>query len=99
MGRVPISPQAVGLVVHGIGDLDTPVALLTYSPSGAIVGGHVVGGEFGDMEYGYDGELAADGVSLSVNRYVWVGGAEKEYAEDLSFRLTASGDVERVIAP
>ncbi|MCB9743230.1 MAG: hypothetical protein H6740_11570, partial [Alphaproteobacteria bacterium] len=75
------------------------VVLLTFSPSGECLGGHVVGGEFGDMEYGYDGELAADGRSLNVQRYVWVGGEEKEYADNLDFKLLDDGSLELVINP
>ena len=66
---------------------------------GGDLPGHVVGGEFGDMEYGYDGELAADGRSLNVQRYVWVGGEEKEYADNLDFKLLDDGSLELVINP
>ncbi|MCB9793909.1 MAG: hypothetical protein H6741_14410 [Alphaproteobacteria bacterium] len=99
LGQVPLSDKAIGVVFVGIGDMDSPVVLLTFSPSGECLGGHVVGGEFGDMEYGYDGELAADGRSLNVQRYVWVGGEEKEYADNLDFKLLDDGSLELVINP
>ncbi|MEL6342006.1 MAG: hypothetical protein AAFV53_02660 [Myxococcota bacterium] len=97
VGHVDISPQAVGVVFLGLGDLDAPVVLITYAPSGEIVGGQIVGGAFGDMEYGYEGTLTAPD-RLEVNRYVWFNGEEKEFVEDYTFQIRANGAVDRVIA-
>ena len=99
VGRLDISPQAVGLVLQGNGDLYTPAVLLTFGPGGQRRGGHILGGEIGDMAHGYDGRLSADGLSLTVERYVWAGGAERVYVEDLSLQIRPSGAVDRVIAP
>lgn len=95
VGRVDISDQAVGVIVLGVSDVDAPVVLLTYDPAGKLVGGQLIGGQFGDMEWGLDGTL--DGTAIEVARYVWVNAEEKEYAEDYSYRIRESGAVDRVI--
>lgn len=97
VGRVDISEQAVGILYLGVSDVDAPVVLVTYDPTGKLVGGQLVGGQFGDMEWGLDGTL--EGLSMEVARYVWVNAEEKEYAEDFSYRIRKTGSVDRVIAP
>lgn len=99
IGQVPVSAGAVAVVVLLVGEVDSPVGLVTLSPKGEILGGHIVGGDIGDFDHGFSGQLAADGVSLAVNRYVWVGGEEKEYVKDFNFKLRPNGDLELVVNP
>lgn len=94
--RFDISRQAVGLLYHGIGDMEVQLVLMTYDTRGKPVAGLIVAGEFGDLEWGFDGAIKGDR-TIERNRYVWIGGEEKEYVKDRSYRITETGAIEETI--
>lgn len=94
--RVDVSRDAVALLYYGIGDTDVQWVLMTYDRQGKPLAGMILAGDFGDMEWGFDGEVRADW-TIARNRYVWVDGKEKEYVKDRSYQVTSSGLIEERI--
>jgi hypothetical protein len=92
LGRVPISDDATGALVHGEGPKGSATALVTWNEAGQLVGGQVFGADYGH-EWGFRGQLSAD---LKAERNRWVGKAE-EFADHQTFRVRPDGSVELTV--
>lgn len=92
LGRLAISDDTAGALVHGEGPKGSATALVTWNEAGQLVGGQILGADFG-QQWGYSGRLSAD---LKVERNRWVGQPE-EFADHQTFRVRPSGAVELTV--
>lgn len=97
--QLPISKEAVGLIIHSIGDLSVETVLITYNAdNGTKIQRHVLSGTYGDAAYGYEGFLEKD-LTMTQTQTAFVNGTDKEFVKVLDFKIKPHGEIQFVINP